>query len=181
MAPLFDRYSGCGSKGIVCESYAGARGAYERRTQAYGERSQCVRGRTQYAASIRTISRTVFSLRVSWKFRPSLREFPRFLRFSDRPRVAASPRLAQPGWKPCHLGCPRVPASRQAGTPWVHLGSAAPPGQPNLLDYVVYASCSSTSSGALGRMPWGTQGLFWDALNKGFSFRKEVRPGSRSC
>ena len=29
------------------------------------------------------------------------------------------PRLAQPGWKPSHLGCPRVPASRQAGSPWM--------------------------------------------------------------
>ena len=85
-------------------------------------------------------------------------------------------RLAHPGWKPCHLvaGSTTTSQARQE-----QLGSAAPPGQPFLLDYAVYASCSVSSSGALGRLPWGTQGFFWDALNKEFSFREEVRPGSR--
>ena len=87
-------------------------------------------------------------------------------------------RLAHPGWSPTHL----VSRSSSPSQPRQELlCSAAPPGPPFLLDVVVYASCSLTSSGALGRMPWGTQGLFWVALNKGFSFRKEVRPWSRSC
>ena len=117
--------------------------------------------------------------------------FPQFLGLSESP----------PGWHSLDgnlpiwavRGCPR------AGSPWMESfpsscwlfhsesGSSGtslfrrPPGQPFLLDFVVYASCSLTSSGALGRMPWGTQGLFWDTLNKGFSFRKEVRSWSRSC
>ena len=70
----FYRYSGYGSKVIVCKSYAGVRGAYERRTP-----------------STRTITRTVNSLRVCSKFRPSLLVFPRSLRFSSCPRVTASP------------------------------------------------------------------------------------------
>ena len=78
MAPR--QYSGCGSEGIVCKLYAGVRGAYERRTQAY---------------AVRSIDSHDFSdglfLAGFLKFRPSLREFPRFLRFSDCPRVAASP------------------------------------------------------------------------------------------
>ena len=35
------------------------------------------------------------------------------------PRVPASRQLAHPGWKPCHLGCPKVAASRQAITTWI--------------------------------------------------------------
>ena len=96
------------------------------------------------------------------------RHFEVFFVSSDSRIVRESspvPRLAQPGRKPSHLGCPRVPASRQAGSPWMEtfpsrscsstasqarqeqLGSAALPGQPFFLDYVVYASCSSISSG----------------------------------
>ena len=73
------------------------------------------------------------------------RLFEDFLVSSD------SPRLAQPGWKPSHLVCPRVPASRQAcslGWSPSHLVSgssspsqprqellcsAAPPGEPFFL------------------------------------------------
>ena len=65
-------------------TYAGVRGTY-------AERMQDVR---RYTASTRTISLTVFFLRFSRRFCPSLRGFLRFLRFSDCPRVAASP----PGW-----------------------------------------------------------------------------------
>ena len=50
-----------------------------------------------------------------------------------------------------------------------------------LLGRAVYASGTSTSSGALGRTPWGTQGLFQDARNKVFSVREEVRSTTRCC
>ena len=59
------------------------------------------------------------------------------------------------------------------------VGSAALSGHPFSLKYLVYASCFSTSAGALGRMPWGIQGLFQDALSKVFSFQKEARSWSR--
>ena len=39
--------------------------------------------------------------------------------------------------------------------------------------HLVYASCFSTSAEALGRMPWGIQGLFQDSPSKVFSFQKE--------
>ena len=68
------------------------------------------------------------------------------------------PRLAQPGCTPSRL----VSGSSSPSQPRQELlCSAAPPGQPFFLDYVVYASCSLSSSGALGRLPWDTQGLFW--------------------
>ena len=54
-----------------------------------------------------------------------------------------------------------------------------PAGQPFFLNLVVHASGTSTSTGALGLMPRGTQGLSKGVLNKVFSFRKEVRSGSR--
>ena len=86
-------------------------------------------------------------------------------------------RLAHPGWCPSRL----VSGSSSPSQPRQELlCSAAPPGQPFFLDYVVYASCS-LSSGALGRLPWSTQGLFSVTLNKEFSFREEVRSWSRSC
>ena len=59
------------------------------------------------------------------------------------------------------------------------VGSAALSGHPFSLKYLVCASCFSTSAGTLGRMPWGIQGLFQDALSKVFSFQKEARSWSR--
>ena len=59
------------------------------------------------------------------------------------------------------------------------VGSAALSGLPFSLKYLVYASCFSTSAGALGRMPWGIQGLFQDSPTKVFSFQKEARSWSR--
>ena len=122
------------------------------------------------------------------------RFFGSFLVFSDSRIVRESPQVPRL-WKPCHLGCPRVPAGRQDGTPWLE---TLPPRS----GFHHYESGSSGTAwfrrparaallaglrglrfellyfcGALGRMPWGTQGLVWDALNNGFSFRKEVRPG----
>ena len=49
------------------------------------------------------------------------------------------------------------------------------------LKMVLYATSASTSTGALGWTPRGTQGLFQDALNKVFSVREEVRSTSRCC
>ena len=87
-------------------------------------------------------------------------------------------RRAHPGWKPFHLfsGSSSTSQSRLE-----LLGSAAQPGPPFFLDNAVYASCSSSSPGALRQLPWGTQDFFFDTLNEKFSFRKEVRSWSRSC
>ena len=177
-----------------------AKGSYSGHTRevrgAYGDRTQSVR-RTRLRLG--RFLRRSFSCNFLGGFH---RLFEGFLVSSDSRIVRESPpvsRPAQPGWKPSHLGCSRVPACRQAcslGWSPSHLVSgssspsqprqellcsAAPPGQPFFLDYVVYASCSLSSSGALGRLPWGTQGLFWVTLNKEFSFREEVRSWSRSC
>ena len=59
------------------------------------------------------------------------------------------------------------------------VGSAALSGLPFSLKYLVYASCFSTSAGALGRLPWGIQGLFQDSPSKVFSFQEEARTWSR--
>ena len=179
MALLFDRYSGYGSKGIVCRAYAGStwsvRGSYAERTQ-----------RITWLRLGRFLRRS-FSCGFLGGFD---RLFEDFLVSSDSRIVRESPpvpRLAQPGWKPSNLGCPRVPASL-AHPGWCPcqprqelLCSAASPGQPFFLDYMVYASCSLSSSGALVRLPWGTRGLLWVTLNKEFSFREQARSWSRSC
>ena len=64
------------------------------------------------------------------------------------------------------------PALRAKARQELH-GSAVPLGLPFDLNYEVYASSCSTSSGALGQSPRGTQGIFQDTLNKMFSFREE--------
>ena len=104
VAPSFRQVfqaSGYSSKWIVCRAYAGVRGAYAGRTQAHGERTQTYAGRTQYTASTRTCGFLGGFGRL----------FEHFLVSSDSRIVRESPpvpRLAQPGWKPSHLGCPRV-------------------------------------------------------------------------
>ena len=70
------------------------------------------------------------------------------------------------------------PALRAKARQELH-GSAVPLGLPFDLNYEVYASSCSTSSGALGQSPRGTQGIFQDALNKMFSFREEERSATR--
>ena len=70
------------------------------------------------------------------------------------------------------------PALRAKARQELH-GSAIPLGLPFDLNYEVYASSCSTSSGALGQSPRGTQGIFQDALNKMFSFREEERSATR--
>ena len=59
------------------------------------------------------------------------------------------------------------------------VGSAALSGHPFSLKYLVYASCFSTSAGALGRMHWSIQGLFQDSPSKVFSLQTEARSWSR--
>ena len=148
----------------------------------------------------RTVSSSVCSSRFFLgSFSLASRGFLRSSDFRIFPGVAASSQLAQPGWKPCHLGCPRVPASRQLAHPgWKpchlmagstttslarqeQLCSAVPLGQPFVLHYEVYATTTSTSSGALRWIPRGTQGLSKDTQCKGFSFWEELRSASRCC
>ena len=75
-------------------------------------------GRTQYTASTWSFSSTFLFLRFSRRFVLTVSS-----RLSSDSRIVREsppvPGLAQPGWKPSHLGCPRVPASRQAGSPWM--------------------------------------------------------------
>ena len=77
-------------------------------------------GRTQYTASTRAFSSQGFFF---LRFLGGIdRLFEDFLVSSDSRIVRESPpvpRLAQPGRKPSHLGCPRVPACRQACSPWM--------------------------------------------------------------
>ena len=64
-----------------------------------------------------------------------------------------------------------------SGTAWFRRPARAAflPGLRNLRFVLFYFF------GALRQVPWGTQGLFCDTLNKRFSFREEVRSWSRSC
>ena len=160
-------YSGYGSKGIVCKSYAGIQGWYAERTQDV--RSTRLR--------LGRFLRTVFFLRFSRRFWPSLRgvsSFSQILGLSESRRQS-------PGWHNLDGNLAiswRVPPLR------VRLvrNSLVPPprrGSPSCWTTRFTLRAPFTSSGALGRLPWGTQGFFWDALNKEFSFREEVRPGSR--
>ena len=179
VAPLFDRYSGYGSK---VDRMQGVRGKYA----VHGFDS---------GVFFDGLFLTVFSEVLTVSSRIS--SFPQILGLSESRRqspgwysldgnlpiwaVRGFPlvvRLAHPGWSPSQnvSGSSSPSQARQ-----VQLGSAAPPGQPFSLDNVVYASCSLSSSGALGRLPWATQNLFWVTLNKEFSFREEVRSWSRSC
>ena len=91
--PLFDRYSGYGSKVIVCRACAGSTWSVRRTYAVHGFDSG------------------VF-------FNGGFdRLFEDFLVSSDSRIVRESPpvpRLAQPGWEHSHLGCPRVPSGRRA-------------------------------------------------------------------
>ena len=110
---------------------------------------------------------------------------PHQMALLESQRVTASPtpswdlikclRLAGGCEVQCELpGPPLRVAARQE-----QVGSAALSGLPFSLKYLVDASCFSTSAGALGRMPWGIQGLFQDSPSKVFSFQKEARSWSR--
>ena len=85
--------------------------------------------------------------------------FPQILGLSESRRQ--SPWLAQPGWKPSHLGCPRVPACRQACSPWmVSLPSC----------FWLVLSESASSGTALFRRP------SWAALLSGLRGLRFVLP-----
>ena len=138
-----------------------ARGSYAGRTKVYVERTRDVRrrtgnvrrayaGRTHYTASTRTISLTVFFLRFSRRFWPSLRGFPRFLRFSDCPRVADSPQ-AGTAWT----------ASRQTCSPWMVSFPSC---------FWLFLSESASSGTALFRRPC------WAALLSGLRGLRFVLP-----
>ena len=174
VAPLFDSCSGCGSKGDrmqgICMRTWSVRETYAERTQ--DERTQHRLARFLdvldglFLAGFLEIS--AVSSRIS--------SFSQILGLSESRRQS-------PGWHSLDGNLPILFLALPLRVRHVQeqLGSAAPPGQPFLLDYMVYASSSSTSSGVLGRWPWGTQGLLYVTLNKEFSFREEVRPWSRSC
>ena len=175
--------SGYHRKWSVCE-------AYTRTGVAYA-------GRTLYTALSRAFSLAVSflaSFSVDLVVHSRISSFPRILGLSESRRQSpggtawmetfpsglSDPlvvRLVHFGWKPFHFisGSTSTRQSRQE-----LLGFAVQPGPLFFLDFVVYASCSS-SSGALRQLPWGTQGFFYDTQNKRFSFRKEVRSWSRSC
>ena len=75
-------------------------------------------------------------------------------------------RRVHPGWKPFLL------ISGSTSTSQAHqelLGSAAQLGPPFFLDYAVHASCSS-SPGALGQLPWSTQGFLLGCSEQGVLF-----------
>ena len=113
MAPFLTGMQVTAAKGFVCRAYAGSTWSVR---GSYAERAQDVRStRLQLGHFLRRS----FSCGFLGGFD---RLFEDFLVSSDSRTVRESPpdpRLAQPGWKPSHLSCPRVPAGRQAGSPWM--------------------------------------------------------------
>ena len=155
------------------------RSAYSGRTQSVRRTGRPAGTPTQGWSSFLTavVSWTFLSTWLVSQFAP----FPQILGLSESHRQSHSKlrphQMSQTGGCEVQSEPPGPPLRVTARQEQV--GSAALSGLPFSLKYLVYASCFSTSAGALGRMPWGIQGLFQDALSKVFSFQKEARSWSR--
>ena len=135
--------------------FTAARGSYASHTQAYVERTRNVRRAYVGVRSTQHQLERFLGRSFHCGFLGNFgRLFGSFLVSSDSRIVRESPpvpRLPHPGWKACHLVADSTTTSQAR---LELLGSAAPPRRPFLLDYVGYASSSSISAGALGRIPW---------------------------
>ena len=127
--------------------------------KAYTRTGVAYSGRTLYTALSRPFSLAVSFLASFPVVLPSFRGFRRFLRFSDCPRVAASPQTGTAWMETFPSGLSegvRLSSPWMETFPshfWLYLYESVWP--PFFLDYAVHASCSSSSPGALRQLPWG--------------------------